>query len=72
MDDFVWAQEEPRNMGAYTHILMNLDDARNFRVASRRTYGTTDAGSTVRFKRRHQEVIDYVFDKEKNNQKSKK
>ena len=71
-DDFVWAQEEPRNMGAYTHILMNLDDARNFRVASRRTYGTTAAGSTVRFKRRHQEVINYVFDKEKNNQKSKK
>jgi 2-oxoglutarate dehydrogenase E1 component len=71
-DDFVWAQEEPRNMGAYPHILMNLDDARNFRVASRRTYGTTAAGSTGRFKRRHQEVIDYVFDKEKNNQKSKK
>ena len=68
-DDFVWAQEEPRNMGAYTHILMNFDDARNFRVASRRTYGTTAAGSTVRFKRRHKEVIDYVFDKEKNNQK---
>ena len=39
-EDFVWAQEAPRNMGAYTHILMNLDDAKNFRVASRRTYGT--------------------------------
>ena len=71
-EDFVWAQEEPRNMGAYTHILMNLDDAKNFRVASRRTYGTTAAGSLTRFKKRHQEVIDYVFDKEKNNQRVKK
>ena len=71
-DDLVWAQEEPRNMGAYTHILLNLNEAMNFRVASRRTYGTTAAGSTVRFKRRHQEVIDYVFDKEKNNQRHKK
>ena len=71
-EDFVWAQEEPRNMGAYTHILMNLDNAKNFRVASRRTYGTTAAGSLTRFKKRHQEVIDYVFDKEKNNQRVKK
>ena len=70
-DDLVWAQEEPRNMGAYTHILLNLNEAKDFRVASRRTYGTTAAGSTVRFKRRHQEVIDYVFDPEKNNQRQK-
>jgi len=70
-DDFVWAQEEPRNMGAYTHILLNLDEVRNFRIASRRTYGTTAAGSSVRFKRRHKEVIDYVYDKEKNNQRIK-
>ena len=45
-EDFVWAQEEPRNMGAYTHILLNLNEARSFRVASRRTYGTTAAGSS--------------------------
>jgi 2-oxoglutarate dehydrogenase E1 component len=70
-NDLVWAQEEPRNMGAYTHILLNLNEAKSFRVASRRTYGTTAAGSTARFKRRHQEVIDYVFDKDKNNQRQK-
>ena len=70
-DDLVWAQEEPRNMGAYTHILLNLNEAKSFRVASRRTYGTTAAGSTARFKRRHQEVIEYVFDKDKNNQRQK-
>jgi 2-oxoglutarate dehydrogenase E1 component len=68
-DDHVWAQEEPRNMGAYSHMLMNLDEAKIFRVASRRPYGAPAAGSSVRSKKRHQEVIDYVFDKSKNNQR---
>src|SRR5690606_16380646 len=25
-DDYVWAQEEPRNMGAYSHMLMNFNE----------------------------------------------
>lgn len=66
-DDIVWAQEEPRNMGAYSHLLMHLDEAKSFRVASRRFYGAPAAGSSVRSKRRHEEVIAYVFDKTKNN-----
>ncbi|EDP97280.1 oxoglutarate dehydrogenase (succinyl-transferring), E1 component [Kordia algicida OT-1] len=66
-DDIVWAQEEPRNMGAYSHLLMHMDEVRNFRVASRRFYGAPAAGSAVRSKRRHAEVIAYVFDKTKNN-----
>jgi len=68
-DDVVWAQEEPRNMGAYSHMLMHLDEAKTFRVASRRPYGAPAAGSSVRSKKRHQEVIDFVFDKTKNNQR---
>ncbi|MBO6880368.1 2-oxoglutarate dehydrogenase E1 component [Winogradskyella sp.] len=68
-DDIVWAQEEPRNMGAYSHILMHIDDAKNWRVASRRPYGAPAAGSSLRSKIRHQQVIDYVFDKTKNNQR---
>lgn len=68
-DDHVWAQEEPRNMGAYSHVLMNLDEVKTFRVASRRPYGAPAAGSSVRSKKRHQEVIDFVFDKSKNNQR---
>ncbi len=66
-NDVVWAQEEPRNMGAYSHLLMHLDEAKNFRIASRRFYGAPAAGSAVRSKRRHEEVIAYVFDKTKNN-----
>ncbi len=66
--DIVWAQEEPRNMGALSHILMHYDGAKNFRFASRRPYGAPAAGSATRSKRRHQQVIDYVFDAKKNNQ----
>ncbi|MDB9720567.1 2-oxoglutarate dehydrogenase E1 component [Winogradskyella sp.] len=69
VDDIVWAQEEPRNMGAYSHMLMHLEEAKQFRSASRRPYGAPAAGSSVRSKIRHQEVIDYVFDKTKNNQR---
>jgi 2-oxoglutarate dehydrogenase E1 component len=68
-DDVVWAQEEPRNMGAYSHMLMHLDEAKTFRAASRRPYGAPAAGSSVRSKKRHQQVIDFVFDKTKNNQR---
>ncbi|GAA3509145.1 2-oxoglutarate dehydrogenase E1 component [Aquimarina addita] len=71
-DDIVWAQEEPRNMGALSHILMHYDDAKTFRFASRRPYGAPAAGSATRSKRRHKEVIDFVFDKTKDNQKRKK
>ncbi|PWI28968.1 2-oxoglutarate dehydrogenase E1 component [Flavobacteriaceae bacterium LYZ1037] len=67
--DIVWAQEEPRNMGAYSHMLMHLDEAKTFRAATRRAYGAPAAGSSVRSKKRHKEVIDYVFDKSKNNQR---
>jgi 2-oxoglutarate dehydrogenase E1 component len=68
-NDIVWAQEEPRNMGAFSHIVMHFDEAMQFRAATRRPYGAPAAGSSVRSKIRHQEVIDYVFDKTKNNQR---
>ncbi len=67
-NDIVWAQEEPINMGAYAHLLINMKEAANFRVASRRFYAATAAGSSARFLKRHKEVIDYIFDKNKNNQ----
>jgi len=65
--DVVWAQEEPRNMGAWSHLMMHYSEASTFRVASRRFYASPAAGSAVRSKRRHQQVIDFVFDKTKDN-----
>jgi len=67
VDDIVWAQEEPRNMGAWSHMLMHYQNASSFRVASRRFYASPAAGSAVRSKKRHQQVIDYVFDDSKDN-----
>ncbi|MDA0609111.1 MAG: hypothetical protein O3C00_04385, partial [Bacteroidetes bacterium] len=56
-----------RNMGAYAHLLLHYDKARDFRVASRRFYAAPAAGSSVRSARRHQQVIDYVFDQTRDN-----
>ena len=65
--DIVWAQEEPRNMGAWSFLLLHMPKAASFRPATRRYYGAPAAGSAVRFQRRHQQVIDYVFDPAQNN-----
>ena len=66
-EDIVWAQEEPRNMGAWNHIQTYHPIAKNMRPATRRFYGSTASGSLTRFERRHNQVIEYVFDKTKNN-----
>ncbi|MDR5591567.1 2-oxoglutarate dehydrogenase E1 component [Christiangramia sp. SM2212] len=69
-DDVVWAQEEPRNMGAYGHLLLHFEEARKFRVCSRKFYGSPAAGSSVRFKKRHERVINSVFDKNLNEEEN--
>ncbi len=59
--EYVWAQEEPRNMGALSFMLMNFDFVK-LRMASRRVYSSPAAGSSTRSKARHKKVIDSVFD----------
>jgi len=62
-EDVVWAQEEPRNMGAYSHLLLHFEESKSFRVCSRRFYGAPASGSSIRFKKRHEKVLESVFDK---------
>ncbi|THD33153.1 MAG: 2-oxoglutarate dehydrogenase E1 component [Flavobacterium johnsoniae] len=62
VDDYVWAQEEPKNMGAYGYMLMNFDLVK-FRVASLKAYSAPAAGSYARSKKRHAAAIAMVFDK---------
>lgn len=61
-NDYVWAQEEPRNMGAYSYMLMNFDLVK-LRVASLKAYSAPAAGSYARSKKRHAAAIAMVFNK---------
>ena len=59
--NYVWAQEEPENMGAWSFMLQRFRLV-NLEVASQPFYAVPAAGSTARFKRRHQRIIDKVFE----------
>ncbi|MFV8371870.1 2-oxoglutarate dehydrogenase E1 component [Flavobacterium sp. LB2P74] len=61
-DDYVWAQEEPKNMGAYSFMLMNFDLVK-WRLASLKAYAAPAAGSYTRAKRRQADALKMVFDK---------
>ncbi|MDB4036987.1 2-oxoglutarate dehydrogenase E1 component [Polaribacter sp.] len=62
--DYVWAQEEPRNMGAWSFMLERFDLVK-LNVRSRKYYAVPAAGSSTRFKKRHKAVIDSVFNDNK-------
>jgi 2-oxoglutarate dehydrogenase E1 component len=62
VDDYVWAQEEPKNMGAYSYMLMNFDLVK-WRLASLKAYAAPASGSYTRAKRRQADAIRMVFDK---------
>ena len=62
VDDYVWAQEEPKNMGAYSFMLMNFDLVK-LRLASPKAYSAPASGSYERSKRRQANAIAMVFDK---------
>lgn len=62
VDDYVWAQEEPKNMGAYSFMLMNFNLVK-WRLASLKAYSAPASGSYTRAKRRHADAIKMVFDK---------
>ena len=57
---YIWAQEEPRNMGAWSFMLERLELVK-LNVRSRKYYAVPAAGSSTRFKKRHKAVIDSVF-----------
>jgi 2-oxoglutarate dehydrogenase E1 component len=62
VDDYVWAQEEPKNMGAYSFMLMNFDLVK-LRLASPKAYSAPAAGSYERSKKRQKNAIAMIFDK---------
>ena len=63
IEEYIWAQEEPRNMGAWSYMLQRFE-LKNLSVRSRKYYAVPAAGSSTRFKKRHRAVIDSVFNNE--------
>ncbi len=60
VEEYIWAQEEPRNMGAWSYMLQRFELV-PLTVRSRKYYAVPAAGSSTRFKKRHKAVIDSVF-----------
>jgi 2-oxoglutarate dehydrogenase E1 component len=60
-EDHIWAQEEPRNMGAWSYMLQRFE-LKQLGVRSRLFYAVPAAGSSARFKKRQRRVIESVFD----------
>tara|TARA_R110002050_G_scaffold57866_5_gene130184 strand:- start:12897 stop:15638 length:2742 start_codon:yes stop_codon:yes gene_type:complete len=59
---YAWAQEEPKNMGAWSYMLQRMDLVK-LEVYSRPFNSVPAPGSSTRDKRRQRRVIDAVFDK---------
>lgn len=64
VENYVWAQEEPKNMGAWSHMLQRFDLVK-LEVCSRSYSSVPAPGSSTRDKRRQKRVIDAVFNTEK-------
>ncbi|MDT8347517.1 MAG: 2-oxoglutarate dehydrogenase E1 component, partial [Flavobacteriaceae bacterium] len=60
-EQIIWAQEEPRNMGAWSFLLLHYPKAADWRVCSRNMYAAPATGSSARSAKRHQSVIEDVF-----------
>jgi 2-oxoglutarate dehydrogenase E1 component len=59
---YIWAQEEPRNMGAWTFIRNELDHKINIKVIARPPSGSTATGSSKFHAIRQQKIVDKVFE----------
>jgi len=58
--NYVWAQEEPLNMGAWSYMLQNFNEVK-LDVVAQKPNSAPASGSSHRFKTRHQKVINKVF-----------
>ena len=61
--NYVWAQEEPQNMGAWSFMLQHMNLVK-LEVCARDFSSVPAPGSSTRDKRRQRRVIDAVFEKQ--------
>lgn len=59
-EKYLWVQEEPENMGAWTHMLRHFRDVK-LDVISRHASAAPASGSSKRAAKRQQEIIEKTF-----------
>lgn len=64
-EDIVWAQEEPKNMGAYSFLLLHMPETINWRLCSTDMFAAPATGSSTRAKDRMADTINQVFNNKK-------
>ena len=61
--EILWVQEEPKNMGPLSYLLLHFEKVSTFRIVSRPFSDSPASGSSKRFEKRHKKVIEAVFKK---------
>jgi len=61
MDNILWVQEEPENMGGWRYIKTTTEQAADWEVVSRPASASPASGSSKVFERRQKEIIEAAF-----------
>ena len=60
--DYIWVQEEPKNMGAWSFISQNFNLKYNIKLVSRKATASPASGSAKAFNKRQELILKTVFD----------
>ena len=60
--DYIWVQEEPENMGAWSFILQNFRKDYNIKLVSRKPAASPASGSAKAYAKRQDLILKTVFD----------
>jgi 2-oxoglutarate dehydrogenase E1 component len=60
--EFIWIQEEPKNMGAWTFILTNYPNSNQLRLISRAQSASTATGFNKIHEKEQKQLIEQAFD----------
>jgi len=59
--EYIWAQEEPENMGAWSFVLQNLGKIIPIKLVSRRLSAAPASGSSKKFNKRQELILNKIF-----------
>ena len=60
--EYLWVQEEPKNMGAWSFISQNFRKESNIKLVSRKAAASPASGSASSYNKRQELILKTVFD----------